>query len=134
MPEKPETIPGEAEIEAVTKVVSRVLTDLGAELSFGLNVDVELVKDGEVVRVLDRVGEVIEGVHRGVARIRFRTTFFPDRHLFFIDSVFPRDERAPAFAGFRVRGTVHSGAAGPAEAKYSAWAVKWNDREWAKWL
>lgn len=134
MPEKPETIPGEAEIDAVTKVVSGILTDLRTELGFGLNTDVELIKDGELVRGLGRVGDVIEGTHRGVARIRFRATFFPDRHLFFIDSVFPRDERAPAFSGFRVRGTVHAATTGPAEAKYSAWAVKRNDREWAKWL
>ncbi len=134
MPEKPETIPGDTEIEAVTKVVRQILADLRPELGFDLNADVDLVKDGEVVQRLGRVGEVIDGSHRGAARIRFRTTFFPDRHLFFLDSVFPRDERAPAFSGFKVRGTVHSAATGPAEAKYSAWAVKRNDREWAKWL
>lgn len=134
MPEKPETIPEEAEIQAVASLVGRILADLRVELKLGLIVDVELVKDGEVVRGLGRIGEAIEGVHQGTARIRFRTTFFPNRHLFFVDSVFPRDARAPAFAGFRVRGTVQSEATGLTEAKHSAWAVKWNDREWAKWL
>lgn len=133
MSEKPEVVPGETEIEAVKSVIGEILINLESELKHSIGVSIDLMKDGSVVGTVGSAGQESETAHRGSARIRFRPTFFPDRYLFFIDSVFPRDDRSPSFSGFRVRGTVKPKSGG-AVADYSAWSVKWNDREWARWL
>jgi hypothetical protein len=130
MPEKPEVVPPTAHIEAVKEqVISDVLRQLNTESGHGLAVEISVWKDGERV---ERLGEETVGSNpwKGEVRLRFRSTYQPNRFLFFADSVLQGD---PEFSGFSVRGDVRATPEGP-QASFSSWVLKRHDSKWMKWL
>lgn len=137
MPEKPETVPTEAAVSAVRQqVVERVFGALSAELGCPLAASIEVMANGSVVREAGEARSGGPGAPRtGRVRIRFRQTLDEGRQLFLVDAVFPADDRGRggSFSGFLVRGDVRPASDGVV-ATYSAWTVKRNDWDWARWL
>ena len=136
MPERPETDPIPAHVDAVVaQVLQPQLATLAHELRHPLRVHVHLLKDGERVgsAALVDTSATPGSAHVGEARLRFRPTHFPSRRLFFLDAVFPSHPGTPAFSGFFVRGRIEEGASGVV-AHFSTWSVKRNDPQWRLWL
>jgi len=136
MPERPEADPHSAHVDPVIEQVLRPqLALLASEVGHPLRVVVRTVKDGTVVDPEAIVHSTAGSApaHEGVVHIRFRTTFFPERRLFLVDSVFPADARSPSFTGFSVRGRVESHGS-TVQAHFSTWTVKRNDPVWRQWL
>lgn len=136
MVEKPETRPPTEYVSAVVdRVAADVITRLSEEVGHPLRAEVSLFLDGSRIEFSDDVssGGNDNAIQTGEIRIRFRPTYQEDRYLFFLDSVFERDERTPAFSGFTVRGDIGLKDATPAP-QYRTWTVKWNDFGWRNWL
>lgn len=136
MPERPETDPLPAHVDAViAQVLHPLLATLGQELRHPLRVLVHVFKDGTRVGPSVAVGssDVTGPLQVGEARLRFRPTHFPERRLFFLDAVFTPQSSTPAFSGFFVRGRIDNLPSGTV-AQFSTWSVKRNDSTWRSWL
>jgi hypothetical protein len=136
MPERPEADPLPAHVDAVIEQVLRPQLELlASELGHPLQAVVRTVKDGTVFtpEAVLHTTPSSDPAHEGVVHIRFRTTFFSDRRLFLVDSVFPPDARTPSFTGFSVRGRVESQGS-TVRVHFSTWTVKRNDPVWRRWL
>ena len=137
MPEKPESVPQPAQVQAaLDQVVLPLLRTACKEIKHPLSATVEVVRDGAVVGDFGSVVDDSEQqgpAQAGKIRLRFRDTHSGERVLFFLDAVFDRDERVPGFAGFTASGDIVEKAGG-SEAKAASWVMKWWDWNWSKWL
>jgi hypothetical protein len=134
MPEKPEVIPDDGLVNAVLdQIVDRLIKQAAADIGHPLAALAVLVKDGHSVKAVRELATGEGKCQQGELHLRFRATSTPDRYLFFVDSVFDADERAPSFSGFMARGDLRTGKE-EVTAHASTWTVKWNEREWTKWL
>lgn len=90
--------------------------------------------DDEVQKIGQLSSETpAEGIQRGSARIRFRETLDSGRYLFFVDTLFERDERTPTFSGFIAEGDIRMSPNGPT-IRCSTWIVKREAWSWETWM
>ena len=138
MPEKAETLPPVAAINAVRdSVVAELVNRASAEVGCSLQASVLIYQDGRTVMEAGTVQSNKQTTSQpvcGEIRIRFRSTGSTNRYLFFIDSLFAKDVRAPDFSGFMARGAVTEKSLGEYLAQYSAWVVKRFDNSWSRWM
>lgn len=134
MPEKPEAQPEDDDVAAVVgSVLVPLLERLRTEVNHPLRVNVQIVRNGELVREITGVGDSGTDGQAGTARIRFRETGFPGRRLFFLQALFETDPRVPAFSGFTCRGAVEC-KEDESVASFSTWSVNREDARWLPWL
>jgi hypothetical protein len=132
MPEKPDSEPKASDVEAVrTGAIHKITEDLERELGHLLDFTIDVVVNDRVFQTLPP--QPRPGAQVGTVRLRFRNTGDPARRLFFIDAVFPQDERTPTFSGFVCRGHVRR-EGGRSVAAFETWTLTREDWNWHRWL
>ena len=138
MPEKTEYVPPSSILSCVREqVTNALLQKASCELGHPLNGRVHVWCNHSVVAELPDVSADEDNqsvLQRGEIRMRFRRTGAENRFLFFIEALFPRDQRAPNFSGFSARGSAKIDSDGRCSAKFDAWVMKWSDDSWSLWL
>jgi len=134
MPEKPEAEPLDSHIQAViTDVAEPLLQRAANEIGHPLSVAVSVLRDGTVAKTLAAIATPGNEPQQGEMRLRFRGVVDENRRIFFLEALFPPDERAPTFSGFFCRGDVRQSHQGT-RAQFGTWVVKREDLSWTKWL
>lgn len=127
MPDRPETEPVPAHVDAVLRIDVRPrLVQLSQELGHSLELTVAVVRDGLVVGTAPTLVATVPGgpPQRGELRLTFKQVFNPDSRLFQAQAEFAPDERTPTFTGFDIEGHVTS-TDDVVTTRVRGWSVLW---------